>query len=127
VVKARRRVLVVEDDPSINEVVCTLLETEGYETICVSLLLEAREKIASFDPVCLIVDLNLPDGNAAELIDEVAHGPKPRNVVIMSASHRAADVARRFAVPLVKKPFDLSALLAAVDLAVERGLAPAAR
>jgi DNA-binding response OmpR family regulator len=127
VVNGRRRVLVVEDDPDINEVVCTLLDAEGYETACVSLLLEAREKIASFDPVCLIVDLNLPDGNATELIHELARGSKRRNVVIMSASHRAADVARQFAVPLVKKPFDLGALLAAVDLAVERGLAPAQR
>lgn len=117
----------VEDDPDINEIVRELLDAEGYETVCVSLLLEAREKIVSFDPECLIVDLNLPDGNAGELIEELARGPTRRNVVIMSASHRAGEVARRFSVPLVKKPFDLGALIAAVDLAVQRGLSPAAR
>lgn len=117
----------MEDDPDIHEVLRRLFDSEGYEAECVSLLLEARARIAGFNPDCLVVDLNLPDGNAAELIEELAKGPTPRNVVIMSASHRAADVARRYAVPLVKKPFELAALLAAVDLAMERSLSPTPR
>ncbi len=117
----------MEDDPVIHDVLRKLLDDEGYETRCVSLLLEARAMIGSFDPACLVLDLNLPDGNAAELIEELAKGPTPRNVVIMSASHRAADVARRFAVPLVRKPVELTALLAAIDLAIQRGLSPTPR
>jgi len=66
----KRRILIVEDDPSALELLCALLEpTYEYETA--TTLSEARRRLAclpAFDSV--VLDLRLPDGNGDVLIAE---------------------------------------------------------
>ena len=114
-------VLVVEDDPSVRELISTALHEEGYR------VLEARngrealrvvnKQPTSTEPPCLVLlDLMLPGIDGMRVLEQLA-APRGRvPVVAMSASrpHLAAAEAAGADVVL-PKPFDLDQLVSVVD------------
>ncbi|MCF8549565.1 MAG: response regulator transcription factor [Pontimonas sp.] len=58
----KRRALVVEDEPLLASLLCATLHQHGFESISSHSAVGAREKIASFDPDVMIIDINLGDG-----------------------------------------------------------------
>ena len=118
------RVLVVEDDAALSEVVCTFLGDEGYT--CVSafsgteaLLLAERagEKNQPFDLV--ILDLMLPGMPGEELIGRLRAGGVVAPVIVTSAKSAVTDrvaLLRLGASDYLVKPFDLDELLARVEV-----------
>lgn len=115
------RLLVVEDDPSISEALCALLDDCGYRATCVPTLNEARALLApgAAPIVAIVLDMMLPDGSGEELLDELAARTSSPAVIILSASRDAPQIAKRFGVASVGKPFDLDYLLAALRVAIE--------
>jgi CheY-like chemotaxis protein len=69
-----RRVLVVEDDPTLRESTARLLAGDDVETEAVGTAAEAlaRLRAATFD--CMVLDLALPDRSGLELLEEMSHG-----------------------------------------------------
>jgi two-component system CheB/CheR fusion protein len=63
-VRHGRRILVIDDDPTLREMLALLLEGEGYETIVAADGKEAREFVARGPPRLdlVIADYNLPSG-----------------------------------------------------------------
>ena len=63
-------ILIVEDDIIINGGIKVYLEKQGYETVSVYSLNEAREELKK--PFSLVLlDINLPDGSGLELCREI--------------------------------------------------------
>jgi DNA-binding response OmpR family regulator len=115
VVMGQKSVLVVEDDVTINETVCAILEVEGYRALCVTNLTQARRALLDETPSAVLLDLMLNDEESGEtLLDELAGRPGAPPVVVFSASPHAELVAKTFAVDLVAKPFDVDDLLEAL-------------
>ena len=57
------KILVVDDDPAINEMLTIVLEAEGFQTSSVTDGVEAVPAFRSFDPDLILLDLMLPGMN----------------------------------------------------------------
>lgn len=119
------RVLVVEDERTIANAVAQALADEGFDAQVADGLEAARRIIAEELPLAVILDLDLPDGAGELLLRDLARRAATP-AVVMSATEYAPRVAARWAIPLVRKPFDLDELLTAVHVAREQALAPVA-
>ena len=133
---AGTRVLVVEDDPSINEVVCGALGSEGYACTPAFSGTEARLLLGS-DPAfdLLVCDLMLPGLTGRDLIAGLragawpSHTPVNAPVLVISARTNVCDrvdLLRCGADDYLVKPFDLDELIARAEVQLRhRATAPA--
>jgi len=69
--KRRPRVLVVEDDPTVSEVVARYLERDGFEVDTVEDGIAAVEMVAASSPDLMILDLMLPSLDGLEVFRRV--------------------------------------------------------
>ncbi len=85
----RGRILVVDDEPAIREVVTLNLEAEGFGVACAGDVAGALAAFGDGDYVMAILDVMLPDGDGFEL----ARGIRERSdIPIMFLSARDSDV-----------------------------------
>ncbi len=113
------RVLVVDDEPELADLLREMLESAGYEVataesgaVALALLAEAR-----FDAV--VSDLRMPDMDGAQLWQEISAqapvlGRRMLFVTGDTLSPDAAEFLRRSRCPALDKPFSKAALLAGV-------------
>jgi two-component system, OmpR family, KDP operon response regulator KdpE len=66
-----RQILIVEDDADTAEMVSTLLESFGYDTVCVDGGSTALSEIQNLSPDLVLLDLQLPDINGMEVLRQV--------------------------------------------------------
>src|SRR5438552_3261671 len=115
------RVLLIDDDPGLSEVIELLLSREGYGVERAGTLKAgiARSGAAGIDLV--ITDLKLPDGTGLDAIREI-RGVHPALPIIMITSYSSMESAigalRAGAVDYLIKPFDNDELLHAVARAL---------
>jgi DNA-binding NtrC family response regulator len=107
------RLLLIDDDPGIVFGFSKYLSKSGYQVVDASCLAEAQEAVSAerFDAVLL--DLNLPDGNGIDWIDELrAQQPEIAIVVITGAGDipTAVEAMRRGADNFLTKPVDMPEL-----------------
>jgi len=110
-----RRVLVVDDDPGIRELVVTRLELSGCETREARNGRQAIERITEFRPEAMVLDLNMPilDGFGVLSFLQAWAGP-PVPTMVLTARNSREDVAaclRLGARDYLAKPFKDSQLL----------------
>jgi DNA-binding response OmpR family regulator len=113
--RAARTILVVEDDVTLSSVISSALADEGYVTKVATTAAEARRMLAEELPTVMVLDLTLPDSFGGDLLAEATASGKMPSTVIVSTFPLAELIARRYDVELVRKPFELDALLAAVS------------
>jgi DNA-binding response OmpR family regulator len=122
-------VLVVEDEPSIRELIAEALQQEGFEAVSARDGEEALDLAKERRPALVILDMGLPrmDGAAVAASIRAAHGDLVPFVVV-TASRRIEDAARTVrAARYITKPFDITELVGAVRSAIEPppGVVPA--
>jgi two-component system chemotaxis response regulator CheY len=117
----QRRVLVVDDDPDIRELLVSVLTDDGYEAASAG---DGREALATLErwPADLVVlDLMMPVMDGWTFVQECrrARWCAEVPIVVTSASHdlpRTADQLRALGVrTCLAKPFDVDGLLALVE------------
>jgi DNA-binding response OmpR family regulator len=120
------RVLVVEDDPTVAEVVVRYLEREGYATETVGDGIAAVASARALPPALVVLDLMLPGMDGLEVCRELrSFAPVP--VVILTA--RGDEDDRIVGLELgaddyVSKPFSPRELVARVNAVLRRATAP---
>ncbi|HEY9826226.1 MAG TPA: response regulator, partial [Stenomitos sp.] len=72
---ANLRVLVVDDDPDMRDLTCTILEQAKAEAKAVASALEALAQFPHFQPDLLISDIGMPEMDGYELIRRVRSLP----------------------------------------------------
>ncbi len=118
-------VLVIEDDPTIQLSLQILLENEGYVVHQALTGRQALDKLSPLDPKnfpCLVLlDLMLPDMCGEDLLAGVLSSEKliELPVVIISAATDAPQIAMKYKKELLRKPFELDALLEVVAKSCE--------
>jgi two-component system, OmpR family, KDP operon response regulator KdpE len=121
--EAMYRILVVEDDPAIRNVLKALLESKRFRYAEAATAARAEIEARVNRPDLLLVDLGLPDGDGLTVIRHVREwSPVP----IMVLSARTAEDQKIAALDAgaddyVTKPFSASELLARVRAALRRG------
>jgi DNA-binding NtrC family response regulator len=123
-----KRILVVDDDASINRLVTTVLRREHYQVDTASGGLEAIAKIELTQYDVVVLDLMMPDVNGTDVLKRLAvRAPQIKCVVIMSAASRF-DIASSMnsnVFAALPKPFDIEALITAVAGCIEALCDPA--
>ena len=119
------KILVVDDDHSIAEVVRQALADEGYPVVTASDGVAALERVASEHPTVMILDLMMPrlDGfGVLERLRDLPEDQRP-SVLVLSARSGPEDIARAIdtgASDFLSKPFDLEELVLRVRLHIAR-------
>jgi DNA-binding response OmpR family regulator len=109
-----KRILVVEDDPTINDIITLLLSSEGYAVTPAFSAQEALEALRkeTFDLVTL--DLALGERDGREILREVKSDPKLRSIPVLVVSAYTGWLTpeeRRMASGILEKPFDVEDLV----------------
>ena len=65
------KILIVEDDKALSNGIALALKAEGYIFLQTQDLAGARETLEHHEITRVILDLNLPDGNGLELLQEI--------------------------------------------------------
>ena len=84
------RILLVEDEPSIADVVEFALTSEGFQVAWRTLVCEAEVELAAAPFDLLILDLGLPDGSGLELLKRLRRNSE-LPVLILSARNAELD------------------------------------
>jgi two-component system, OmpR family, phosphate regulon response regulator PhoB len=112
-----RRVLVVEDEQMVADLVGDALDLEGHETHCVSGE-GALDEALQFHPDVVLLDLMMPVVDGFEVARRLRGRSETRDIpiVVMTAMHDAQSRADEIGTPYVlTKPFDIAELLSIVD------------
>jgi two-component system, OmpR family, alkaline phosphatase synthesis response regulator PhoP len=120
---ARRRILVIEDDAAIREVVIDALALEGYEAEGAADFAAGRERGAGASWDLVVLDLALPGGDGMDLLALLRAARPTQPVVIVTARGREDDRVRGLelgADDYVVKPFSVRELLARVGAVLRR-------
>lgn len=90
----KSRVLIVDDDELLQELVKIALEGEGYEVHQALTGAELWRVLASLKPDIIVLDVMLPDADGRELLAKLKSNPKTNSIPVMlwSARPRESDV-----------------------------------
>jgi DNA-binding response OmpR family regulator len=61
------KILLIEDDRDIQSINSFFLRSKGHDVSCAFSCAEGYEKTRSYEPECIVLDVNLPDGTGLDL------------------------------------------------------------
>ena len=105
------RILVVDDEADIRELLVGFLTGEGYEVEVAWSGREALTKIQVQSPDLVLLDVKLEKESGVELLQEIREQNKPLKVIMVSGCEEGdywPQAEKLGAVAYVSKPFDLA-------------------
>ena len=118
------KILIVEDEPSLREVMQRALQQEHYVVETAATYAEADARVAGYSYDCILLDIMLPDGNGLRLLEHITQLRKRENVIIISARDSLEDKVlglEQGADDYLPKPFHTAELLARIRSVLRRG------
>jgi two-component system OmpR family response regulator len=121
------RILVVDDDPHIRDVICFALSKAGMETSVARDGAEALELFSREAPHLLVLDVGMPEIDGLEVCRQIR---KTSDVPILFLSARDEEIDRVLGLEMggddyVTKPFSPRELVARVNVILRRSIPPA--
>jgi two-component system, chemotaxis family, chemotaxis protein CheY len=119
-----RRLLLVEDDAGVRDMMEMILDSEGYEVVTAT---NGRTALALLDveaPDLILLDMRMPEMDGWEFARRYAKRPIIVVTAAQDASRRAAEIAAQ---GYLAKPFGIDDLLQTIDLHLPPCDAKAAR
>lgn len=116
------KILVVDDDPAINEMLTIVLEAEGFQTSSVTDGAEAVQTFHSFGPDLILLDLMLPGMNGIDICREIRK-ESAVPIVMLTAKTDTVDVVLGLesgADDYITKPFKPKELVARIRARLRR-------
>lgn len=117
------KILIIEDDPSLREIIRTTLEKERYIVEEASDFRTAEEKVVDYSYDCILLDIMLPGGSGLDLLQTWKKQNKKENIIIISAKDSLEDKVLGLdlgADDYLPKPFHLVELIAKVKSVIRR-------
>lgn len=118
-------ILVVEDEPSVRDMIGLTLEQAGYEWISAGDVSEARAKLADYAPALVLLDWMLPGISGLDYARELRRGEATRELplILLTARDAEDDKIRGLDVgadDYVTKPFSPRELIARIKAVMRR-------
>lgn len=117
------KILLVEDDPAMREIIQCSLQQERYVVEIAPDYRTACQKINDYAYDCILLDIMLPDGNGLSLLEEIHRLGKQENIIIISAKDSLDDKVNGLdagADDYLPKPFHLAELHARIKSVIRR-------
>jgi two-component system, NtrC family, sensor kinase len=112
--RARRTVLVVDDEPSLRFLCRVTLELEGHRVIEAATLPVARELLTAEAVDVVLLDVHVGADNGLDLLDDIEDLDLPLRVVMLSGTSEISQAVRARVSGVLGKPFAIEELAAAV-------------
>jgi two-component system, OmpR family, response regulator len=121
-VDAPARILVVDDEPNIAELLSTALRFEGYEVASAGTGNEAMDLARTFRPNLVMLDVMLPDFDGTEVCRRLRLAGDQVPIVFLTARNTTPDKVEglRLGDDYVTKPFSVEELMARVGAILRR-------
>jgi len=117
-----RRILVVDDEPDIRELIRDILEDEGYVVEVASSAAEAEQRKRDFRPQLVLLDIWMPEVDGVTLLKQWSEAGELDAPVVMMSGHgtveTAVEATRYGARDFVEKPLSTAKLLRTVQAAL---------
>jgi DNA-binding response OmpR family regulator len=117
------KLLIVEDEIDLVSSLLVFSRKENYQADVASTYSEAAERISLYEYDCILLDINLPDGNGLKLLEHLKSIHKNNGVIITSARDSLDDKIKGLnlgADDYLTKPFHLSELNARIQAVIRR-------
>lgn len=117
------KLLIIEDELSLQEIMATTLRKEGYIVETASTHSAAVEKLGNYSYDCILLDITLPDGNGLDILESIKKSGSSINVIITSARDSIDDKIKGLelgADDYMAKPFHLAELAARIRSVTRR-------
>lgn len=117
-----KRILVIDDEPDLVEVLSSILEFEGYEVFAARNGHEGIQRAEELQPDLVILDYMMPGLNGAAVGDALRSGDRTHGIkILMSSSLSESSVRPRFAGydAYARKPYDMNETLSVIADLVE--------
>jgi DNA-binding response OmpR family regulator len=121
--ETNNKVVVVEDDPAIVELLADELRAQGFQPLVLRRGGTAVKTVKDEKPAVVILDLALPDRDGTHILKEIKDDwdAKKVPVIVVSAyTGRLDHTGRANAEAVFAKPFDLDQLMASVRAAAAK-------
>ncbi|RHJ94211.1 response regulator transcription factor [Parabacteroides bouchesdurhonensis] len=117
------KILIIEDEPSLQELMFKTLVKEKYIVETANNYKEACFKITDYQYDCILLDIMLPDGNGLKLLEELKKQHRKESIIIISAKDSIEDKVyglEQGADDYLPKPFHLAELNARIKSVMRR-------
>lgn len=120
-----KKIMVVDDEESLIELVKAILENEGYEVISAMNGEECLEKLKMVKPDLILLDMMMPGMSGREVCEKIRKNPKTKDLkiaflTVAKFSEAGKDVLKEMNVlDYITKPFDNEDLVRRVKRIVE--------
>ena len=117
------QILIVEDELPLMESMVSYLEMEGFKCEQATSYHAGLCSIDKHDYICMLIDLNLPDGDGLELVRLVRQNQSASGIIIISARNDLEERVKGLEVgadDYLVKPFHLSELVARIQSVARR-------
>jgi two-component system phosphate regulon response regulator PhoB len=123
------RILIVEDEEDLQEVLSYNLRQAGHEPAVAGLGQEALERVAREPPELVLLDLMLPDISGTEVCRTLKSDPSTRNIPVIMLTAKGEEIDRVVGFELgaddyVVKPYSMRELTLRVQAILRRRAAP---
>jgi len=108
----KKKIMIVDDEEGIIELLTAILEEEGYEVITAMDGKECLEKLKKVKPDLILLDMMMPGMSGREVCEKIRKNPKTKNLKIVFLtvarfSEMGKDVLKKLNVlDYITKPFD---------------------
>jgi response regulator RpfG family c-di-GMP phosphodiesterase len=121
--KAKVRILIVDDEPDIRDILRTFLQDSGFECTTAASADQSLAELASREFDVVFTDIRMPGRPVGDLLRQIRQS-HPGTAAVMITALNTAEAAiesiRLGASDYIVKPFRLNEVLAAVDRAMEK-------
>lgn len=117
------KILIIEDDLSLQEILRRTLEQERYIVEVAPDYRTGLIKLSDYTYDCILLDINLPDGNGLDLLRELKEMKRAGSLIIISARDSIEDKVEGLdlgADDYLPKPFHLAELLSRIKSVMRR-------
>ncbi len=120
-----KKILVIDDEPGICDIVCLNLESEGYQTDCAQSGQDALIKVRAANPDAIILDIMMPGVDGWEVLSHIKNNPASRDIPVILLSAKGEEISKLLGFQLgaddyITKPFSVKELTARVKVVLDR-------